>query len=422
MGLLDIAGKALGIGADTLTGGLFSLGTSLLNGISTSNAQKSANATNIELARMNNQAQIDLMRENNEFNKQAAIDMFNMQNEYNDPSKQVERLRKAGINPAAVLGGQGTTIANTGSASTPSSVGVPSLHTPIVNPVTPVSAQALETLTQLSQIGLNRSSAKNQDASADRTNQLVQAELAKYLADAHNSEANAAYQEIQNNLQKLFGVDERLANLKELNGRYYVHMKQGDYFTAAKEFQQMEKKLTSSQNELVEQQTPIILDNMKKQGKAILAQAHASEAQAKASEAAAHASEAQAQMSKESAETIRQNRPNIISLTKQQAKEEEARAKVADSTVMQQIEHWKNTVKLDVKQQKQLDEAIRKAKKENDWYEVDKIIGILQTISDEALGWASFGVSKLGRQTVTNHYNGDGDLLGTTSVNSYLYR
>lgn len=422
MGLLDGISKFLGVGADALTGGMFGLGTSLLNGVMNANSQRSANDTNIRLAQMNNEASMQMMRENNEFNKQAAIDMFNMQNEYNDPSAQVARLRKAGINPAAVLGGQGTTIANTGNVAAPSSAGNVSLTTPHVQPVTPVSSQMLESLVTMSQIGLNRSNSRNADASASRTNQLVQAELANYLADVRNKEANAAYQQVLTNMELLYGDERRQGEIKNLAAQYYVHMQQGDYYTAAKEYQHAQKLLTDSNNELVKQQTPIILDNLKKTGRAILAQASAHEAAAEASKAQANAANASARLTNEQAETIRQNRPNIIELTKQQAKEQAAKADVADSTVLQMIEHWKNQVKLDEKTMQQLDESIRRAKKENDWYEVDKVIGYLQTISDEALGWASFGVSKLGRHTTTNHYGADGNLIGQDTVNSYLFR
>lgn len=422
MGLLDSVGKFLGVGADALTGGLFTLGTSLATGLMNQSSQREANATNVELARMNNEAQLQMMRENNEFNKQSAIDMFNMQNEYNDPSAQVERLRKAGINPAAVLGGQGTTIANTGNVAAPSSAGNVPLSLAHVQPVTPPSAQMLEALSTISQMSLNRSSAKNLDATANRTNQLVQAELANYIADTRNKLATEAYNNVITQLQVLYGSDELQGKIKDLAASYYVKMKQGKYQEAAALYQEAETELTKSNNELVKQQTPIIIDNLKATGKAILAQAEASEAAADASRASANASNAQAQMSKEQAETIRQNRPNVVELTKQQAKEQAARADVAKSTVMQQIEHWKNTVKLDEKNARMLDESIRKAKKDNDWYEVDKIIGHLQTISDEALGWASFGVSKLGRSTVTTHYGSDGELKGIDKVNSYLYK
>lgn len=422
MGLLDSVGKFLGVGADALTGGLFTLGTSLATGLMNQSSQREANATNVELARMNNEAQLQMMRENNEFNKQSAIDMFNMQNEYNDPSAQVERLRKAGINPAAVLGGQGTTIANTGNVAAPSSAGNVPLSLAHVQPVTPPSAQMLEALSTISQMSLNRSSAKNLDATANRTNQLVQAELANYIADTRNKLATEAYNNVITQLQVLYGSDELQGKIKDLAASYYVKMKQGKYQEAAALYQEAETELTKSNNELVKQQTPIIIDNLKATGKAILAQAEASEAAADASRASANASNAQAQMSKEQAETIRQNRPNVVELTKQQAKEQAARADVANSTVMQQIEHWKNTVKLDEKNARMLDESIRKAKKDNDWYEVDKIIGHLQTISDEALGWASFGVSKLGRSTVTTHYGSDGELKGIDKVNSYLYK
>ena len=112
MGLLGDVFKGLG---DAATGGLFSLGTSLISGISNNAAQKSANQANIaianqnnqtqrEIAAENNQLQVDMMRENNEFSRQMAIDMFNMENQYNSPVEQVKRLAAAGVNPAVYFG------------------------------------------------------------------------------------------------------------------------------------------------------------------------------------------------------------------------------------------------------------------------------------------------------------------------------
>ena len=95
--------------------------SSLLGGIFGSASQSSANKTNLEIARMNQQA----IRETNNMNyniHQSDIAqqerMWKLQNEYNDPSAVVQRLQRAGVNPA-FLGGQGL-------SSPASSMSVPS--------------------------------------------------------------------------------------------------------------------------------------------------------------------------------------------------------------------------------------------------------------------------------------------------------
>lgn len=88
--------------AGSLLGGLFGLG-----------AQKSANDTNIELAK---------------YAYDRNVDMWHMQNAYNLPSAQMERLRAAGLNPNLVYGNGSVTGNTVGSA--------PQMETPHVNPTT----------------------------------------------------------------------------------------------------------------------------------------------------------------------------------------------------------------------------------------------------------------------------------------------
>lgn len=266
MGLLDGFSKFLGVGADALSGGLFSLGSSLINGITTSNAQKQANATNVELARMNNEAALNMMRENNEFNKQAAIDMFNMQNEYNDPSSQVERLRKAGINPSAVLGGQGTTIANTGNVSPATSSGNVSLTTPRVEPVTPVSAQMLESLATLSQIQVNRSKIGLQDSETWKNYQKTEKEISALEAEIKNKQAITNYQELQTYLDSLFTPFERDAKIKEvkentknLAAMSFLNGIKGDTEKAQQDLLKIEKVLKDTENKQLIAKFPYVI-------------------------------------------------------------------------------------------------------------------------------------------------------------------
>ena len=75
-------------------------GASLLGNVLGFGSAKSANQTNLQIARENNQAQRELFHEQMAYN----IDMWNKQNQYNLPVNQVQRLLAAGINPAAVYG------------------------------------------------------------------------------------------------------------------------------------------------------------------------------------------------------------------------------------------------------------------------------------------------------------------------------
>lgn len=99
---------------------------SLLGGLLGTSSQKSANSTNLQIARETNQMNREL------FNQQLAWqeDMWNKTNAYNDPSHQVELLQRAGINPAAVYGN-----GSTSPASMPSVPSAPQMQGATVNPV-----------------------------------------------------------------------------------------------------------------------------------------------------------------------------------------------------------------------------------------------------------------------------------------------
>ena len=99
-------GINLDIGSALISGGASAL-NSLLGGIFGSSSQSSANKTNLEIARMNQQA----IRETNNMNYQIHQSdiaqqerMWKLQNEYNDPKNVVQRLKEANVNPATAYG------------------------------------------------------------------------------------------------------------------------------------------------------------------------------------------------------------------------------------------------------------------------------------------------------------------------------
>lgn len=75
-------------------------------GSSNVKAQKLANEANVQMTRETNQANKDIAESANQWNwanlqaqNQWNIDQWNRENEYNDPSEQMARLMRAGINP-----------------------------------------------------------------------------------------------------------------------------------------------------------------------------------------------------------------------------------------------------------------------------------------------------------------------------------
>ena len=123
-----------------------SAGASLLGGLFGRKNNSDTNQMNYKIAQMNNEwnermldKQLDYNQEM--FNQQIAYDqkkmqqqnefteyMWNEQNEYNDPSAQMSRMRRAGINPYVALGnmtsGNATSSNSSGSGGSPSAQGI----------------------------------------------------------------------------------------------------------------------------------------------------------------------------------------------------------------------------------------------------------------------------------------------------------
>lgn len=88
----EVAAAAVGGGSSVLA--------SLIGGIFQRNAQRSANKTNLQIARDTNAQNYQIFREQNEFNKEQ----LNKYLQYNTPAAQRARFEDAGINPYMALG------------------------------------------------------------------------------------------------------------------------------------------------------------------------------------------------------------------------------------------------------------------------------------------------------------------------------
>lgn len=104
------------------------------------------NQANKDIAQMNNEFNLNMLDKQIEYNKQAyaqqrddSVKFWNMQNEYNDPSKQMERLDKAGINAYQALG-----AVSSGSSGSISSSQMQGITTPTASPYQAVGYTAIK--------------------------------------------------------------------------------------------------------------------------------------------------------------------------------------------------------------------------------------------------------------------------------------
>lgn len=100
-----------------LLGGLF-------GGLFQSGSQSSANKSNIAAVQEQNKGNMALA----EYQYSKNLEQWNRQNEYNDPSAQMERYRRAGLNPNLAIG-------NAGNATSSPEYSAPTMQRATVNPV-----------------------------------------------------------------------------------------------------------------------------------------------------------------------------------------------------------------------------------------------------------------------------------------------
>ena len=159
---------------DPIVGGaLIGAGANLIGNLFGKKSNDSANKTNLQIAQMNNEWSERMMQKQMDYN----TDMWNKQNEYNDPSKQVERLRAAGINPALALGN-----ISTGSAQGVSSPSLPSPSGATMQPFRPDFSGIGNAIMSAYQI------ANQSDLVAAQVNNLnAQSDVARARAAADNA-------------------------------------------------------------------------------------------------------------------------------------------------------------------------------------------------------------------------------------------
>ena len=217
---------------------------------STVRAQELANEANIQNTRETNQANKEIAHEANLYNRenlalqnQWNIEQWNRENEYNDPSAQMERYIKAGINPLFALGNMDSGIAQHLESGDPQPAEVARMQAPHVEPeydpylaqhVANINTAARDVVNALqsdfrlglmnrdvstrelvgaSQASLNRASAVEKKATAEGKSIENQWNLATFGVRAH-----AESQKLANMYQQLkgFEADTELAKSKKL--------------------------------------------------------------------------------------------------------------------------------------------------------------------------------------------------------------
>lgn len=298
MGLLDAIGN---------------IATAWISGKQQNKAQRSANQTNIQIAEQNNQTQrdlaaannqlqVDMMRENNQFSRDMALEMFNLENTYNSPVEQLKRLQEAGVNPAVYFANQNGS-AGTADGASPSAAGstispqLPNMVTPTVQAVPPIITGVLGALTQIAQMQQIKSQTKKQDAETAWIDDTAKASIRKILSEAEGQELHNVYQELDNALYEMSfdaRVKKESMELAKLNNEIFALKRKGDLDKANELLAIAERKLTNTNNRILKQKAPLLIDQLHKENKLLDEKAATERSQQEANKASAERSRAEA--------------------------------------------------------------------------------------------------------------------------------
>lgn len=195
-------------------------------------------------------AQKDMMREQNQwqssendksrdFQRDLWRYQFDLENEYNNPSNQIKRLMAAGINPAALLGQNGSAPLGVPAANPSTATGMTVTPQQVTGFSHPNLANFGSTIAQLME-----AAARVSDSNLSTTQKAkVESEVSKNLAVADEASANAARTNIlsqveASNLDKEFKA--KIANLTALTAKYEAD---GNYAKASAAVKDLEKEL-----------------------------------------------------------------------------------------------------------------------------------------------------------------------------------
>ena len=408
-GIISGIGKVFSslTGADLLKGGI-----SLANGIFGNQAQKDANATNLAIARLNNDTQRDIARSNNlfqremleynnEWARQQAIDMFNLEANYNSPLEQVKRYREAGLNPAVMMEGAGGIASGNTDAATPSaassgvSPSMPTFTTPHIEAVPPMSMGFLSALETFADVALKNKQAGKAGAETDRINKLLDQELLNMMSNEKLTQAQTLYQNTIQQLEQLYGGDKRAADIAKTIAEVYRNKMAGNDSAAAAALKKAEKELTDTKNKQLIEQAPVILENLRKSGELIDEQKKTEKAKQAAGYASAEESRAGAGLKREQTETQKEQ-------TKITRKEREVLEQTADDLIFarrlanakdfqelgemavtfeERFKMLRNQRLISEEEYKEAQAKAELAKKENNWYYWHEYLNYLENVS-----------------------------------------
>lgn len=355
-------GAEIGIGALLAAAGISAVGSLAGSAISASGAQatnKQAMQFNAEEAEKNRAFQ-ELM-----YNKQIN-DQQRMYNLYQSPQAIARQLSKIGVNPAGAFAsgksGFSGSMSGVPSPAGGSQASIGSLE----NPAAPYAA-ALSNTTKDAVSVLNAMTDKH----------LKDAQTIKVLADAKGQEYANRIAKIQSLVSEWQIPQKAKAEINELISSAALNEARGKLSDAETSLKELMKKLTDKQIKLTDEQVTQLsievswLDRIRRQEFELLGEKKKTE---KSQQAANYGYAAE---SNANARTINLIRKDVARYHEKLANITDTRDFVTSNTAWNEVQQSLYDLQASKLVPDQVLEAIKLARKKNDWYEVNELLGIV---------------------------------------------
>lgn len=216
-------------------------------------------------------------QENSEWTRRFAAE-----NSYNDPSAQIARLQKAGLNPIAFMGGDAAGLSAAPTVQPTASVGSPSFHSPgpmgghSVSPSPLASFSSISNTAQMftSLASLNDALAKTAQTglNVERQKALLDAEFGAVVAKADSDRSAALFTGIKAGIEQMHGLDKMKSEIELNLMRSYVAKLQGDNVVAMKHYNDAMTQFVGAQSKYLQDASPELIANLGYLGKLLKAQ------------------------------------------------------------------------------------------------------------------------------------------------------
>lgn len=192
------------------------------------------------------------------------------QNEYNDPSAVIQRLQRAGVNPAAALGqltGTGGLAAAGGSSSpqfapptSPAGIGSHSV-TPAMANIPDLGGNIAAMMHGLASMKEANVASGRLDLDTERQNKMIQAEYDNLVQQTKNAQAQELLTKIRADIDGALGKSEKAAAIYRDLTQARLAAEQGKTEEFERQFKAAQTALMKTKDKAIQDAMPMIMDN-----------------------------------------------------------------------------------------------------------------------------------------------------------------